>query len=52
MLNKILSTDRTYNIYLDIKDTRSNLKLSKLKECLCLDKYDFTYQMVCNIQNI
>lgn len=52
LLNKILSPDKTYNIYLDIKDTRSNMKLKKLKEILCHDHYDFTYQMINNLQNI
>lgn len=52
LLSKILSPDNQYNIYLDIKDTRSRRKVSKLKEVLCNDKYDFTSQMVTHIQNI
>ena len=52
LLNKILSPDREYNIYLDIKDTRSRLKINKLGEVLCNDKYDFTGQMIRNLQNI
>jgi hypothetical protein len=52
LLSKILSPDKRYNIYLDIKDTRSRLKLRKLWEVLCNDKYDFTSQMIGHAQNI
>lgn len=52
LLNKILSPDSAYNIYLDIKDTRSRQKLAKLKEILCNNVYDFTNQMISHIQNI
>ncbi len=52
LLNKILSPEERYNIYLDIKDTRSRLKLHKLGEVLCNDKYDFTSQMIGHLQNI
>ncbi|ADE14069.1 conserved hypothetical protein [Nitrosococcus halophilus Nc 4] len=52
LLSKILSPDQCYNVYLDIKDTRSRLKMSKLREVLCNDKYDFTSQMIGHLQNI
>jgi len=52
LLNKILSPDNSYNIYLDIKDTRSHLKVRKLKEVLCNNVFDFTSQMIRHIQNI
>lgn len=52
LLNKILSPDSRYAIYLDIKDTRSRLKLKKLKEVLCNNVYDFTSDMIGHIQNI
>jgi hypothetical protein len=52
LLSKILSPENRYNIYLDIKDTRSRLKLRKLGEVLCNDKYDFTSQMIGHLQNI
>jgi hypothetical protein len=52
LLSKILSPDQQYNIYLDIKDTRSKFKLRKLGEVLCNDKYDFTSQMIGHLQNI
>lgn len=52
LLNKILSPDCNYHIYLDVKDTRSRLKLRRLREVLCNNVYDFTSQMVGHIQNI
>lgn len=52
LLSKILSPDQLYHIYLDIKDTRSRLKVRKLGEVLCNDKYDFTSQMIGHLQNI
>lgn len=52
LLNKILSPDSRYAIYLDVKDTRSRLKLKKLKEVLCNNVYDFTSDMIGHIQNI
>lgn len=52
LLNKILSPDSRYAIYLDVKDTRSRLKLKKLREVLCNNVYDFTSEMIGHIQNI
>ena len=52
MLRNILKPDHHYNIYLDIKDTRSAQKLSMLKDVLCNNVYDFTRQMISIIQNI
>ena len=52
LLSKILSPDQRYNIYLDIKDTRSRRKLRKLREVLCNDRYDFTSQMIGQLQNM
>ncbi len=52
LLSKILSPDEQYNVYLDIKDTRSRRKVRKLREVLCNDKYDFTSHMIKHIQNI
>ncbi|WLA65665.1 DUF3800 domain-containing protein [Bradyrhizobium diazoefficiens] len=50
MLNKILSPTEQHEIYLDIKDTRSNRKVKKLREVLCNNQYDFTGDMVARIQ--
>ncbi|MBW1854522.1 MAG: DUF3800 domain-containing protein [Deltaproteobacteria bacterium] len=52
MLRNILKPKNDYNIYLDIKDTRSAQKLAKLKEILCNNFYDFTREMIGNMQNI
>lgn len=52
MLRNILKRELHYSIYLDIKDTRSAQKLSNLKDVLCNNVYDFTQQMIGNIQNI
>jgi hypothetical protein len=52
MLRNILKAEHRYNIYLDIKDTRSAQKLAMLKNVLCNNVYDFTHQMIGNIQNI
>lgn len=52
MLRNILKPEQRYNIYLDIKDTRSAQKLANLKDILCNNVYDFTQQMIGNIQNI
>lgn len=52
LLNKILSPDACYAIYLDIKDTRSRKKLKKLRDVLCTNVYDFTSEMIGHIQNI
>lgn len=52
LLSKILSPDKQYQIYLDIKDTRSRAKLIQLKDILCNDKYDFTSQMIRHLQNV
>ncbi len=50
MLSKILSPTEQHEIYLDIKDTRSNLKVKKLREVLCNNRYDFTGEMISRIQ--
>lgn len=52
LLSKILDPQNRYNIYLDIKDTRSRWKLKKLKEILCNNLYDFTSQLINHMQNI
>ena len=52
MLKTILSPENRYYIYIDIKDTRSQNKVNKLREVLCNNVYDFTKQMIKNIQQI
>lgn len=52
MIKTILSPKDKYNIYLDIKDTRSKTKISKLKEVLSNNMYDFSQQTIANMQVI
>jgi hypothetical protein len=52
LLRNILDPSSCHHIYLDIKDTRSRLKVKKLAEILCTDRYDFTGQMISSIQQI
>jgi Protein of unknown function (DUF3800) len=52
LLNKILSPDRKYNVYLDIKDTRGRQRLKLLREVLCNNVHDFTSEMIEHIQNV
>lgn len=52
LLNKILSPEHSYNIYLDIKDTQSKEKIKNLSIILCNNVYDFTSNMIRHMQNI
>jgi len=52
LLSKILSPPDFYDIYLDVKDTRSRDKVHKLREVLCNDKFDFTGQMIHQVRSI
>jgi len=52
LLREILKPDKIYNIYLDIKDTRSNWKIQKLREILLTNFYDFEGKMIRKIQHI
>lgn len=52
LLNKILSPDSRYAIYLDVKDTHGRKRLHKLRDVLCNNVYDFTGDMIGHIQNV
>ena len=52
MLKVILLPDCAYNIYIDIKDTRSNNKVLKLEEVLRSSHYDFRKQIIKKIQQV
>jgi len=52
MLKTILDPVDVYNIYLDIKDTKSKTKVLKLREVLQNSHYDFSNQMIKNMQVI
>ncbi len=52
MLKIILKPSDQYNIYLDIKDTRSIAKVRKLHDVLCNNAYDFSRQVIHKVQQI
>jgi len=52
LLRNLISTDRKYHIYLDIKDTRSRMKLRKLWEVLSNANYDFSRKIIERIQHV
>ena len=52
LLRNILSPKNHYNIYLDMKDTRSQRKIDTLKEVLCNNVHDFEKDMIQRLQHI
>ena len=52
LLRNLISTERKYHIYLDIKDTRSRKKIRKLREFLSNANYDFSRQIIERIQHV
>ena len=50
MLKVILSPQASYRIYLDVKDTRSAVKVKKLHNVLCNNIYDFSRQIIERVQ--
>ena len=52
LLKEIIDPLCSYNIYIDIKDTRSEIKRLKLEECLRNAKYDSTKEIVERVQQI
>lgn len=52
LLKTIMDPRDIYNIYMDIKDTRSKMKIRKLKEVLENSNYDFSKSMIKNMQVI
>ena len=52
MLKVILSPQARYRIYLDIKDTRSADKVSRLHDLLCNNMYDFHREIIERIQTV
>lgn len=52
MLKQILTREDLYDIYIDIKDTRSNHKAQKLREVLSNANYDFQQKIVRRLQPI
>ena len=52
LLNVILSPTDKHRIYLDIKDTRGQAKVKKLREVLCNKMYDFDMAIIEHLQLI
>ena len=52
MIKTILDPVDTYNIYLDIKDTKSKTKIQKLRSVLENSRYDLSSSMIKNMQVI
>lgn len=52
MLENILHPQNGYNIYMDIKDTKSKSRIKKLNEVLSNSQFDFSRKMIQNIQVI
>ena len=52
LLRNLISTEGQYHIYLDIKDTRSRMKLHKLRDVLSNANYDFSREILKNIQHV
>ncbi|MDP2855334.1 MAG: DUF3800 domain-containing protein [Smithellaceae bacterium] len=50
MIKVILRPDAHYRIYLDIKDTRGAAKVVKLHEVLCNNMYDFSREVIEQLQ--
>lgn len=52
LLEFVLSPDHRYNIYIDIKDTRSADKVRHLHEVLANSLYDFDRRIVARVQTV
>jgi hypothetical protein len=52
LLRNLIWAGHTYNVYIDLKDTRSRKKIEKLREVLCNANYDFSREMIKNIQHV
>jgi hypothetical protein len=52
LLKVILSPDCAYNIYIDIKDTRSQQRVTDLHNILRNNQYDYHDQIIKNVQQI
>jgi len=52
LLKVIFAPDDTYNIYIDIKDTRSQEKVDKLTEVLRNNRYDFKDKIIRKVQQV
>ncbi len=52
MLKTVLSSNATFRIYLDVKDTRSQAKVDALHDALCKVAYDYDRRIVERVQTV
>lgn len=52
LLKVIFSPNNTYNIYIDIKDTKSQYKVDKLADVLRNNRYDYNKKVIKKIQQV
>lgn len=52
LLRNIIHSNNNYDIYLDIKDTRSSEKLDKLHNVLSTSNYDFNRDIITKMQHV
>lgn len=52
LIRNLIEKDNCYRIFLDIKDTRSQVKINKLKEILRNNFFDSEHALIRNIQQI
>ncbi|OUN04320.1 DUF3800 domain-containing protein [Alistipes onderdonkii] len=52
LLKTIFEPGNSYNVYIDIKDTRGNAKAKKLHETLCNSQYDFSHNLIKKVQQV
>lgn len=52
LMSPLLMPNARHRIYLDLKDTRSANKATKLQEVLCNDRYDFDRHLIERIQPV
>lgn len=52
LLNRMISPDERYRIFIDIKDTRGQAKVAKLHEVLCNAHYDFDRSVIESIEQV
>jgi hypothetical protein len=52
LLTRMIDSDHTYRIFLDIKDSRSTVKQERLHEVLCNAHYDFDRQRILGVESV
>ena len=52
LLKTIIAPQNKYNIYIDIKDTKGQRKVERLRDVLCNNAYDFNKEVVARVQQV